>query len=71
LATQRELAEVLGNSADTARALGQTTEATEHYRDALTLLRRLVSEHPETLAVRDEHARILKRMTATQSSNSP
>jgi tetratricopeptide (TPR) repeat protein len=66
-----ELAEVLSNAGETARALGQTQHARELYREAVILLRKLVALHPETRAYRDDLARALDRLIEPDTSNSP
>jgi tetratricopeptide (TPR) repeat protein len=67
----RELGQVLGNAAETARALGQTGQANEHYRDALGLMRRLVAEHPESPAFRLDLERTLDGFNAARTSRPP
>ena len=62
------LAEVLGDSAETVRALGRTRHANELELEAVTLLRKLVAAHPEMPAYRNELTRALDRMNDAISS---
>jgi Protein kinase domain len=59
---QKELADVFCNLGEASRALGQTHHACELYREAVLIRRRLVADHSDVSAYRDELAHTLDRL---------
>jgi hypothetical protein len=59
--SQKDLADVLCNLAEASLVLGKMDHARELYREAVVLRRRLVADHPEVTAYRDQLAQTLNR----------
>ncbi len=60
--SQKELADVLCNLGEAKCSLGQTHHARELYREAVVVRRRLVADHTDVSAYRDELAQTLDRL---------